>query len=95
MNKRLLESFVAVYRCGSVVDAAELLNISQSALSRRLGELQSRLGVELFARSGRGIRGTSEANRLAPLAIAALESIRALEAAARRDGPICQRRELF
>ena len=36
MDKRLLESFVAVYRSGSLVEAAERLNISQSALSRRI-----------------------------------------------------------
>ena len=83
MDKRLLESFVAVYRSGSLVEAAERLNISQSALSRRITEFQSRLGLPLFEPSGRGMIATSDAHDLLPLASAALEGIAKLEAAAR------------
>jgi DNA-binding transcriptional LysR family regulator len=83
MDKRLLESFVAVYRSGSLVEAAERLNISQSALSRRITEFQHRLGLSLFEPSGRGMAATSDAHDLLPLASAALEGIARLEAAAR------------
>ena len=83
MHKRLLESFVAVYRSGSLVEAAERLNISQSALSRRITEFQHRLGLPLFEPSGRGMVATSDAHDLLPLASAALEGIARLEAAAR------------
>ncbi|MBR0859186.1 LysR family transcriptional regulator [Bradyrhizobium liaoningense] len=86
MDKRSLESFVAVYRSGSLVEAAERLNISQSALSRRITELQHRLGLSLFESSGRGLAATSEAQNLLPLALTALEGIAALEAAARVNG---------
>jgi DNA-binding transcriptional LysR family regulator len=85
MDKRLLESFLAVYRSGSLVEAAERLNISQSALSRRISEFQSRLGLDLFEPSGRGMAATSEAHELLPLASAALEGIARLEAAARAN----------
>jgi DNA-binding transcriptional LysR family regulator len=85
MDKRLLESFVAVYRSGSLVEAAERLNISQSALSRRITELQHRLGLALFEPSGRGMAATTDAHDLLPLASAALESIATLEAAARAN----------
>ena len=85
MDKRLLESFVAVYRSGSLVEAAERLNISQSALSRRLTELQHRLGLALFEPSGRGMVATSDAHDLLPLASSALEGIARLEAAARAN----------
>lgn len=85
MDKRLLESFVAVYRSGSLVEAAERLNISQSALSRRVTELQHRLGLALFEPSGRGMAATTDAHDLLPLASSALESIARLEAAARAN----------
>ena len=85
MDKRLIESFLAVYRSGSLVEAAQRLNISQSALSRRITEFQSRLGVALFEPSGRGMAATSEAHELLPLASAALEGIAKLEAAARAN----------
>lgn len=85
MDKRLLESFVAVYRSGSLVEAAERLNISQSALSRRITELQRRLGLPLFEPSGRGMAATTDAHDLLPLASSALESIARLEAAARAN----------
>lgn len=83
MDKRLLESFVAVYRSGSLVEAAERLNISQSALSRRISEFQHRLGVSLFEPSGRGMVATHDGQTLLPLVVAALEGITKLEAAAR------------
>jgi DNA-binding transcriptional LysR family regulator len=85
MNKRLLESFIAVYRSGSLVEAAERLNISQSALSRRISELQSKLGLALFEHSGRGMVATSDGHHLLPLALVALEGITNLEAAARAN----------
>jgi len=85
VDKRLLESFIAVYRSGSLVEAAERLNISQSALSRRITELQHRLGLALFEPSGRGMTATTDAHDLLPLASSALEGIARLEAAARAN----------
>ena len=82
MDERQLASFIAVYRSGSLVSASAQLNISQSALSRRLGELQSQLGVALFERHGRGIRRTPDAERLFPFAQHALESCTAFRNAA-------------
>lgn len=88
MDKRLLESFVYVYRSGSIVEAADRLHISQSALSRRLAELQTQLGTTLFQPTGRGIAATPNAQRLLPLALSALEAIGTFEEAARRNaGP--------
>lgn len=86
MDKRLLESFIAVYRSGSLVEASQRLNISQSALSRRIADFQHKLGASLFETSGRGIVPTTEAQQLLPLALAALESITALEAASKANG---------
>ncbi|MGI8550703.1 MAG: helix-turn-helix domain-containing protein, partial [Dehalococcoidia bacterium] len=45
-----------VVRHGSLGGAAEALHVSQPALSQALAELERRLGVALFERSGRGRR---------------------------------------
>jgi DNA-binding transcriptional LysR family regulator len=45
-------------RLGSFSKAAEALNITQSALSRRISDVESSLGVVLFQRLARGVRPT-------------------------------------
>jgi LysR family transcriptional regulator, glycine cleavage system transcriptional activator len=45
-----LEAFVACARFGTTVQAAEHLNLTQSAISRSLSSLEDRLGVLLFER---------------------------------------------
>ena len=50
---RQLSVFEAVARTGSVAGAAEEIGLSPSAASMSLKDLETHLGVELFARSGR------------------------------------------
>jgi len=50
MNFRLLEAFHTVMICGSTVRAAELLQITQPAVSRSIAELEASLGFALFDR---------------------------------------------
>lgn len=71
MDLTLLRSFLAVVEHGGVTEAASHLGVSQSALSRRLGQLQEEMGAVLLERSGRGVVLTelgklawSEANSL-------------------------------
>lgn len=45
-----LVCFEAVYRLGSITQAAEELNMTQSAVSRRILSLESQLGLQLFRR---------------------------------------------
>lgn len=48
-----MESFVRVVETGGISAAAYKLNIAKSAVSRRLKELETHLGVELFHRTTR------------------------------------------
>lgn len=53
-----LEAFLAVSEQGSFRAAAEQLNVSQSALSRRIQKLEEALGVSLFERTTRNLKLT-------------------------------------
>lgn len=64
MNLALLETFAAVMKCGSATRAAELLGVSQPAVSRSLRRLEDTTGLRLFGRDGRRIRPTPEATVL-------------------------------
>lgn len=55
---KALEQFAAVAEAGSFMAAAELLHISQPALSYNIKRLEQSLGVELFHRSVRGVQLT-------------------------------------
>ena len=48
-----MENFVKVVESGSITKAADILDIAKSAVSRRLTELEARLGVQLFIRTTR------------------------------------------
>ncbi len=48
-----IETFLQIARSGSISGAAGVLNIAKSAASRRLSELEARLGVQLFHRTTR------------------------------------------
>ena len=45
-----LVCFEAVYRLGSITQAAEELNMTQSAVSRRIQSMEAQLGLQLFRR---------------------------------------------
>jgi LysR family transcriptional regulator, nitrogen assimilation regulatory protein len=55
MNLRQLQYFVEVSDLESVTKAADRLRVAQPALTRHMRKLERELGVQLFARSGRGI----------------------------------------
>ncbi|MGQ0698704.1 MAG: LysR family transcriptional regulator [Panacagrimonas sp.] len=63
MNLNHLSIFQAVAASGSVSAGAQALHLSQSAVSKQLGEFEHALGVMLFDRLPRGVRLT-EAGRL-------------------------------
>jgi DNA-binding transcriptional LysR family regulator len=68
MDTPELEAFVAVAECGSFSRAADLLHLTQSAVSRRIGGLEKRLDARLFDRVGRRTDLTEAGRTLLPRA---------------------------
>jgi len=59
-----LRIFHAVAEAGSFTHAGDLLNLSQSAVSRQIGALEENLGVALFHRHARGLILTEQGELL-------------------------------
>lgn len=60
MENRVLKYFLIVAREENITRAAEILHISQPALSRQLMQLEEELGAKLFVRGKRNITLTDE-----------------------------------
>ena len=65
---RHLKTLQALRDTGSLVEAAERVFLTQSALSHQLKELEARLECELFARKSRPLRFSEAGKRLLQLA---------------------------
>ena len=81
MNARQVEVFRAMMRNGTVTAAAEVLNISQPAVSKSLRTLEAEIGFRLFERLGGRLVPTAEAQLLvadAERIFRELESLKAL-----------------
>lgn len=63
MRERQIEVFRAVMNHGGINRAAEMLNISQPAVSRMISALELDTGLTLFERSGRAVKPTPEAHQ--------------------------------
>ncbi|AVA25297.1 pca operon transcription factor PcaQ (plasmid) [Rhizobium sp. CB3171] len=73
---RHLQTFVEVARQKSVIKAAELLHVSQPAVTKTIRELEEALGVAVFERDGRGIKITRYGEVFLRHAGAALTALR-------------------
>jgi len=60
-----LQAFDVAVRLGSFKDTADALNLSASAVSHRIRNLEQALGVDLFVRNHRAIEPTAEGRALA------------------------------
>lgn len=80
-----LRSLVALKHQGSLAAAAEVLHLSQSALSHQLTELEQRLGNPLFLRKSKPLCFSADGLRLLSLAEAVLPQIDDVVSHLRRD----------
>lgn len=71
-----LEAFLAVKETGSFHLAADRLNLSQSAITRRIRKLEEALDSALFERTTRAVKPTLAAKRLQARAEAILQDAR-------------------
>jgi len=74
-----LELFVAVCECGSLAQAAELHNITASAISKRVTRLEELAGSPLLSRTSSGVAPTDHGVRLLEHARGLLYSVELLE----------------
>jgi DNA-binding transcriptional LysR family regulator len=96
MDTRQLAAFCAVVERKSFSQAAELLGISQPAVSLQIRSLEERLGTQLIDRSGRRVEPTEAGSRLYRGAqrLLALEEQLLEDVAAGDEGPLHGRLEL-
>jgi DNA-binding transcriptional LysR family regulator len=83
-----LAAFVAAFEAAGVHGAADALDLTQSAVTKRIQSLERRVGVELLERGRFGVRPTAAGRVLYPEAKRALAALREAEealASHRRD----------
>ena len=85
---RHLRTIKAIHEAGGLARAAEVMNITQSALSHQIKGLEDQAGVELFVRRSKPLRLSAAGLRLLRLADQVLPQIEALQAefSSLRDG---------
>jgi LysR family transcriptional regulator for metE and metH len=76
---RHLRTIKAIHEAGGLAKAADLLNITQSALSHQIKGLEDQTGVELFVRRSKPLKLSAAGMRLLRLAEQVLPQIAALE----------------
>jgi LysR family transcriptional regulator for metE and metH len=77
---RHLRTIRAIHQSGGLARAAEVLHITQSALSHQIKGLEDQAGVELFVRRSKPLKLSAAGHRLLALANKILPEIDALEA---------------
>ncbi len=77
---RHLRSVRAIHQAGGLARAADMLNITQSALSHQIKGLEEQAGVELFVRRSKPLKLSAAGHRLLKLAEKILPELEALEA---------------
>ncbi|MEI2418082.1 LysR family transcriptional regulator [Orrella sp. JC864] len=88
MTLKQLEAFYAAATAASFALAATQLHLSQSSLSKRIGDLERHLGRVLFDRSGHRATLTQAGRELLPRAREILAAADALQAAMGQQAPL-------
>ena len=76
---RHLKTIRAIHQAGGLARAADLLNITQSALSHQVKGLEDQVGVELFVRRSKPLKLSAAGQRLLALAERIIPEMEALE----------------
>src|SRR5688572_28675820 len=79
-----MRTFLAVYRAASVSRAAEVLHLTQPAVSQHLKALEAALSERLFVRLPRGVSPTPRGHARARTAAAHVDALGALLASGAR-----------
>jgi LysR family glycine cleavage system transcriptional activator len=74
-----LQALVEVADSGSFTQAAQTLCLTQSAVSRKIQQLESHFGVPMFVRTSRSLRLTPEGEQVLASARQILEQLKTLE----------------
>lgn len=85
MNRRQVTYFLAIAEAGSFSRASARLHVAQPALSARLNELESSLGLRLFERHSRGVDLTAHGLIFLPHARSIEAAFKSAEEAVRGD----------
>ena len=80
MNVQKYLSFVKTAEYGSFTKAAEMLNYTQSGISRMIADLEKDWGVTLLERNKNGVKPTSDGMELLPYAMKLCDDLDALKA---------------
>ena len=91
-DSELLRSFLAVYRAGSVTDAAAHRGISQPAVSQQLAALERIVGTRLFARGPGGMTPTQRGRELYARAAGPVEAMEQVLGELRGPAEVAPRR---
>ncbi len=79
LELRHLRAVRAIHQAGGLARAADILNITQSALSHQVKNLEDQVGIDLFVRRTKPLRLSSAGMRLLKLADKVLPEIAAAE----------------
>ena len=79
MNILKYMAFIKTVEYGSFTKAAEILNYSQSGISRMINDLEKEWNVILLERSRAGVRLTSDGTKLLPYAKGVCEEYQKLQ----------------
>lgn len=86
-DTELLRTFLAIYRAGSLTDAAYHRGISQPAASQHLAALERAIGTPLFVRGPGGVAPTQRARELYAEVTEPLDALEAVIAGLRGKDP--------
>jgi DNA-binding transcriptional LysR family regulator len=78
VNLEWYRSFIEVYRVGTVSGAAQVLHLTQPAVSQHIAALESALGQSLFQRMPRRMLPTDEGKRLYTQIVEAIEKLESI-----------------